>query len=973
MAIRVALRHKTSYRYDQPVILFPHEIRLRPAPHARTPVLAYSLTMQPEQHFVTWQQDPYGNYIARFVFPAMTDTLEFTVDLIADMTVINPFNFFIEPYAEKFPFDYPVQLKGELAPYLNVEQRDPLLSAWIASARDAILPGGMPTVQFLIAINQRLQADIAYLGRMEAGVQAPGQTLALRQGSCRDSAWLLVHILREMGLAARFVSGYLIQLEADQEALDGPRGSAGDFTDLHAWAEVYIPGAGWIGLDATSGMLAAEGHIPLACTATPSSAAPVTGSSAQAGVIFSHEMSVTRIHETPRVGKPYSESAWNAMVKVGRQADAELAARGRQLWQQREHSFVSVDDMDGAEWNSVADSTRKRELASGLLAGLKAAFAPAGLLHVSENVAEDNTAANPAAEAWTLSLFWLQQEARGEQLLWPDCSWFAAGALLSPVAGEQRGEQQGEQRCKAADATVFADLLGSAVSALPAGRAIPLPEVRGGEGRLQVVMPALATLEDYLAVLGLVARTAAALQCQPILSGNPPPADDRLAGLRLAALPGAITVQLPAAASWDALVRDTGVLYREARLARLGGEKFVAGGGQLPGSESDILALGGSITPALLGSLMLYWQHHPALSYLFSGARIGPAGYAPRLDEAGEGKLYDFGLALQQDENGAPVDARWPSPWSSLLPDPDPDPVPCQSRHAEFALRHAHADASGRMQAGGQGQISAIDMRSFATPPHPQMSLLQALLQRTLAARFLARPYLGAPVQWGRALHDKWMLPHFLAEDMREVARDLSGAGYFFDESWFDSFIEWRFPRLGSAAFHGVELSLREALEPAGGGALQRVELSVRGLTDGRHVVACNGRMLPLHPTGTTGEFVAGVRFLVAPENSAASARQSQAAAGMRQASAPLTFDLVDTWNGRAIGGFRYHVRDPGGSVDAHAPVNANAAEARRAARFQPYGHTPGALEVRAEPRNPAMPLTLDLRWSPVRAGIAPA
>jgi transglutaminase-like putative cysteine protease len=348
MAIRVALHHKTSYSYDRLVALSPHEVRLRPAPHARTPILSYSLTVAPEQHFINWQQDPYGNYIGRFVFPEKAEQLEFTVDLVADMTVINPFDFFVEKYAEQFPFAYPEQLRAELGPYLQAEPPGALQTAWVEAARADLLKEKMGTNDFLVAINQRLQGDIGYLLRMEPGVQTPEQTLEKRSGSCRDSGWLLVQILREMGLAARFVSGYLIQLRADQQALDGPSGTSVDFTDLHAWAEVYVPGAGWIGLDPTSGMLASEGHIPLACTAQPSSAAPVTGFTDKAEVTFHHEMTITRIHEDPRVTKPYSEQDWRKIDQLGQQVDADLKRQDVRLTQGGEPTFVSIDDMDGA-------------------------------------------------------------------------------------------------------------------------------------------------------------------------------------------------------------------------------------------------------------------------------------------------------------------------------------------------------------------------------------------------------------------------------------------------------------------------------------------------------------------------------------------------------------------------------------------------------------------------------------------------
>ncbi|MDA3878301.1 MAG: transglutaminase family protein, partial [Halothiobacillus sp.] len=273
MTIRVALHHKTLYQFDRRVTLSPHEIRLKPAAHARTPILSYSLQVQPTQHFINWQQDAQGNFIARLTFPEPATSLEVTVDLIADMTVINPFDFFLEPYAEQYPFVYPKELALELAPYLVPAAVGPQFDAWLKTFRLA-LPAKLNTNDFLVLINQKVQSSVSYLIRMEPGVQAPEETLAKGSGSCRDSAWLLVQLLRRMGVAARFVSGYLIQLAADEKPLDGPAGPSADFTDLHAWCEAFIPGAGWVGLDATSGLLAGEGHIPLVAAPQPASASP---------------------------------------------------------------------------------------------------------------------------------------------------------------------------------------------------------------------------------------------------------------------------------------------------------------------------------------------------------------------------------------------------------------------------------------------------------------------------------------------------------------------------------------------------------------------------------------------------------------------------------------------------------------------------------------------------------------------------
>src|SRR6266540_2601325 len=291
MPIHVALTHRTSYRYDRLVALSPHVIRLRPAPHTRTPILSYSLKVTPQKHFINWQQDPHGNYLARLVFPDQTRQLLIDVDLTAELSVFNPFDFFVEPSAETFPFEYEPSLKQELAPYLEQLPATPTLRASLA----AVDRRKVRTIDFVVGLNRRLAQDIAYIIRLEPGVQTPEETLTCRSGSCRDTSWLLVQMLRHLGLAARFVSGYLIQLTPDVKSLDGPVGATHDFTDLHAWAEVYLPGAGWIGLDPTSGLFAGEGHIPLACTPSPSSAAPITGAVDECKAKFLHEIRVTRI------------------------------------------------------------------------------------------------------------------------------------------------------------------------------------------------------------------------------------------------------------------------------------------------------------------------------------------------------------------------------------------------------------------------------------------------------------------------------------------------------------------------------------------------------------------------------------------------------------------------------------------------------------------------------------------------------
>jgi uncharacterized protein (DUF2126 family) len=914
-----------------------------------------------------------------------------------------------------------------------------------------------------------------------------------------------------MGLAARFVSGYLIQLRADQAALDGPSGPEADFTDLHAWTEVYIPGAGWIGLDPTSGMLASEGHIPLACTAMPSSAAPVSGYTDKAEVTFFHEMTITRIHEDPRVTKPYTETDWQKIDALGQQVDLDLKRNDVRLTQGGEPTFVSIDDMDGDQWNTLAHGDKKRELAGQLMHRLKNHFAPGGMLHYGQG----KWYPGEPLPRWALNIFWridgqpmwldatlFSDEAQDDGYGSDEATRFAAELVkalglpalsqipayedvvlqahleqglpmnLDPLTADLKDSEQRRRLARLLeqglgevvgyvlplkakdfdprialgtswrtspwplkrehlyliegdspmglrlplnalpwvmpdqvppefDVDPFAPrgALGvpkkrstlsldgekadktSAKAAKSAGAPTPREvihtalciQVRGG--RLHVFMPPLKRIEDYLALVTAIENTTAKLKMKLWIEGYPPPRDPRIKLLSVTPDPGVIEVNIHPAASWKELVYNMSTLYEEARLTRLGTEKFMVDGRHTGTGGGNHATLGGATAedspmlrrPDLLKSLITYWQNHPALSYLFSGTFIGPTSQAPRVDEARDDNLYELAIAFQQMDQVLPTMQEGDMPWMvdrllrNLLVD-----LTGNTHRSEFSIDKLYSPD------GPTGRLGLVEFRAFEMPPHERMSLLQMLLLRALVARFWVQPYQAKLVHWGTALHDRWMLPHFVAQDMRDVAKDLRAAGYAFEDSWFDPFIEFRFPRFGTVVYEGVEMELRQAIEPwnvlgeemaAGGTAryvdssVERMQLLVRGLTDGRHVIACNGRMLPLHPTGIPGEFVAGVRFRAWSPWSALHPTI--------KVHAPLTFDLVDTWSGRAIGGCTYHVVHPGGRSEVGSPVNANAAEARRFARFWAHGHTPGPMTVAKEPLNPSFPMTLDLRWQP--------
>jgi uncharacterized protein (DUF2126 family)/transglutaminase-like putative cysteine protease len=1062
MGIQIALSHRTLYRYEKPIFLGPQVIQLRPAPHCRVPILSYSLDVTPAKHLLNWQMDPHSNRVARFLFPEKTDEFVVEVNLVADLSPINPFDFFLEAGVEQYPFMYTPALARDLEPFGAPDPPGPRLQQFIGGLHGH--KGG--TVSFLLDLNRKVRDEITYVTRMAPGVQTSEETLEERSGSCRDSAWLLVECLRNLGIAARFVSGYLIQLEPADAASASKDGSPKtDSADLHAWTEVYLPGAGWIGLDPTSGLLAGEGHIPLVCTPTASQAAPISGTAELPTTEFSFSLTVRRLNGAPRPSLPFTENEWQRVRHLAHTIDRDLKSQDVRLTMGGEPTFVGIDEPESPEWNIEALGELKRTRGLALIQAVSKRIAPGALLHYGQGkwypgeplprwalscfwradgipvwedvrliarddqdygfiasdaqrfmqaltrrlqVSQENAlpAYNPESESADPAGYILPLRRRQPEghLRWSSQLWFPRPERMilahgdSPIGYRIPTEIMPwvapDELTYEMDAPPFADRvklpsrpargmelfeIDPAADPLPAvlRASDTAPEqirpslcVEARQGRMHVFLPYVPKLADYLDLVSAIEDTCRFLKMPVWVEGYAPAAESRLRSFSVTPDPGVLEINLPPASNWDELEQINTILDEEARKNRLTAEKFdYDGAHKSTGGGSHIVIGGASVLdspilrrPDLLRSMLAFWQNHPSLSFLFSGTYVGPTSQCPRVDEARIDTLYELEIAFQNLPSGDSPPWILDSLFRNLLAD-----VSGNTHRAEFCVDKLYPPP-------GQGlQLGLLELRAFEMPPHVRMSLLQMLLVRALVCAFWKTPFEGGLVRWDSALHDRFMLPHFVKRDLADVLAYLRQSGFHFEDAWFAPHLEFRFPRIGSVVADGVELELRRALEPwnvlaeetvsgrtvrSVDSSLERIQVKLSGSTaESRYIVLSNGRRVPLQSTAEHGASVAAVRY-----------RARSLSVTLHPTipiHAPLVFELIDLWMNRAISQCVFHVAPPDGRVHTGRPADAAEAVKRRLELFQVISPSLTASIPQPEEPNPIFPGTLDMRVPP--------
>jgi uncharacterized protein (DUF2126 family)/transglutaminase-like putative cysteine protease len=1067
-------------------------VRLRPANHAKAKIETYGLQIEQPSH-LRWQQDPSGNHVARVSFGegVLVDRLDVLVELAVDIRPINPFDFFLDGRAEKVPFAYPAETARDLLPFLDTT--DPSFATGPAfAAFDATVLHEGPTLPLLIALNAAVNARVRYVIREESGIWTPEETLTEGRGSCRDSAVLLVAMLRRRGLAARFVSGYLVQLTDEGMIPDAPRGVGHDVVDLHAWAEVYLPGGGWIGLDATSGLLCGEGHIPLACTAHPPFASPIEGSSDVAASEVSFSMTVGRLGHEPRPTAPYTDAEWAELVAAGERADARLTAMGLALTMGGEPTFNAREGAELPDWNSEALGPDKWARGLALAGELRRRLAPgATIVHrqgkhypgesvprwaleiigrtdgapLWSEVSADAGSAGPslddarrfvqalaarlgvadqAHEAFEDPWRFLQDEANlpvgvdplEARLDDPEDRRRLARVLgrglglevgfVLPLAREEgawRSERWSFRRghlfllpgdgaiglrlpLKSLESGVALEIVEEPVhppdprrfpeSEEPAQTSVPVPaptpraappapirtalcvEVR--DAVLHVYLPPVTTAGDFFDLVGAVDEVRRALSLDVQLEGYPPPPSPLVRRFAVTPDPGVLEVNIPptkATADYVALLE---AVFDAALHAGLHAEKYLVDGRQAGSGGGNHLTLGGPTPqespflrrPDVLAGVLTFFQHHPSLSYMFTGLFVGPTSQAPRLDEARHDALYEMEIALRKAfqvgaEARAPGAAA-PPPWL-----------------ADMLFRNLLVDVSGNAHRteicvdklfspeGAHGRQGLLELRAFEMPPHVRMSVAQMVLVRNLVAALAADPYDRPLARYGQLLHDRYLLPFWMWRDFEDVLAFLADRGHALPPGGYRPFLEMRCPRVGALVAGDVRLEVRNALEPwhvlgeettAAGtsryvdSSVERIEVVADGVVAERHQVLVNGQVLPLVPTGKAGQYVGGVRFRAwAPPHSL------HPHLGIHH---PVRLDVLDTWGERSLGACAYHVWHPEGRAFEAPPLTRFEASARRAQRFTVEPAMAWPVRPVASSAHPDAPHTLDLRRYPV-------
>lgn len=1038
MSTPVALIHHIEQAFGSRRTVPTHWLRVRPAPHTRPAVTAYTIQVDCQPHFLNWVRDPFENHVARLDLPEPVTGLALTVEILADLVPLNPFDFLTESEATRFPFEYAEQTRKELAPYLKIETPGARLSAWLKTLDHE--PAYI--VEKLGTLNQAVHQRVTSPG-LNWNPAFPGTEAAILDGIELDgvletggftpwqAAWLLTLSLRHLGLAARFTSGYRIFLDVSDPA--------SDTASLHAWSEVFIPGAGWLGLDPAAGMYTHEGYIPLASTPEPVRALPLTGLDSR--YPLQHTVKVRRLLPAT-LPNPYTEAQWADLNATGEQVNAVLAAQDIRLANAQTLSFVSPAHRYAPEWSTQALGQHKRQVAEELLQRLKRLWAAGAVIQETQGewfggetlprwqlqvcfrsdglplwhhedwhdihaLQEPLTAADletfarsltrnlqlspdyllpahedplyelwrnrrtlqfhPPAEAlsdttsrrqladrlsetrcdpvaYVLPLRWEPLTGRWHSGRWS----FRRGGLYLvpgdsapgyrlplgslPVDAEAAALRDPE-RCPFETRSLLPGVHGELSTRLTHLLSAPLLEVadddhpqgtvprtalslRLHQGRVRVFLPPLTHLEHYLELITAIEATAVTQGIPVMFEGYPPPQDHRLRRFTLEPDAAVLKLGLPMTSDWPLSQTTLTTAYAEAaRLGLYGLHSRNTGSRMGPGGSTE-LVLGGEepaqspflFRPRLLRSLIACWQHHPALSYFLAGRQIGPSGHAPRPDEGRADALYELDIALARmplDEPGLP--------WipdrilRHLLADPSGD-----IRRAEIRIDSLYdPDRMGQ-------RLGHIILRAFETAENAPLATAQLLLVRALIATLSRRPINRPLIDWGTALHDRYLLPGVLWADLKTVLAEIREAGIPIQDEWYQPLLEGRFPLLGGVQWGEIRLELRPAHEPwpilaeevtASGvarfvdSANDRVQVEVWGITPDRHVLACNGRRVPLQSTGTRGHYLAGVRYKV-----------WNPVATLHPTLPPvydLAFDLIDTWTGKVVGRFTYQPPRP--------------------------------------------------------------